>query len=209
MTKAQTETPPVEQQKRVAYRTIEAPVTYELIQPDNDGHVREYFPANSKSSHHAIAAAPPLPRPYIDDLNPQSEHPHHASRSFTRSHVEDVTSPPHVTKISVADSGHSRASHTSYGKTARQSDLIPITEVSSAKDVPLPQSHVTSMATEERKNRKAGKSSVCPKESVSQASTRRSGESGRSKHYGSRNPGSRKDHECGYHKSRTSRGRRE
>ena len=201
MTKSQSETPPVEQQKRVTYRTIDAPATYELVQSGNSSHVREYFRTNSKSSHRAIAAPPPS-RPYVDDPNPQSEYSRYAPGSGTRSFVEDVTSPPNVTKISVTDSEHSRAPHTSlYGKTARQSDLT-------AKDVPLPHSRVTSMATEEREKGKEGKSSVSPKESVSQVSIRWSGENGRSKHHGGRDPGRGRDDERGDHRSRTSKRRR-
>lgn len=205
MTKSQTEAPLVEQQKKVAYRTVEAPVIYELVQPDNDSHVREYSRVSSKSSHHAIAA-PPLPHPYIENSTPRSEHSHHSSRSVTRSHVDSVTSPPNVTKISILDSENSRASHTSsYGKTARQSDYIPITEVRSAKDVPLPHSRVTGSVTEERQESRAGKCSLSPRESVSQVSTRRSGASVRSKHYGGPSFGCGKDHEHGDHMSRTSK----
>ena len=205
MTKSQPEAPLVEQQKKVTYRTIEAPVTYELVQPDNDSHVREYSRANIKSSHHAVAA-PPLPHSYIENLIPRSEHSHHSSRSVTRSHVDSVTSPPNVTKISELDSEILRDSHaSSYGKTARQSDYIPITEVRSAKDVPLPHSRVTGLVTEETQERRAGKSSLSPKESVSQVSTRRSGESVRSKHYGRRSFRGWKDHEHGDHMFRTSK----
>lgn len=187
MTKSQTETYAVEHQKRVAYRTIEAPVTYELLQPDNDTLEREPSRVNRNASNHAIAI-PGLPHPCTDDLIARSEHSHHASTSIAQKYIESVTNAPNVTKISVADSGKSRASHASSpGKTARQSDFIPVTEVRSAKDVPLPPSRVTSLATEKREGSKAGKSSVCPKESVSQVSTRRSGGSGRSKHYGNHN----------------------
>lgn len=178
MTKSQTETPLVEQQKRVTYRTIKAPVTYELIQPDTGNYVRESSRAKEKVSRHAIAA-PPLSRPDIDDLIPRSEYSHHPSRSTTRSHVESANSPPNITKISVAESGNARASHESFhAKTARQSDFIPSTEVRSAEDVPLPHSRVTSLATEEIRKSKAGKSSVSPKEIISQVSTRRSGKVG-------------------------------
>lgn len=203
MTKS-TENPRVEQQNRVAYRTTEAPITYELVQADNNSHVREYSQANIKSNYRAIAA-PPMPRPYTDDLIPRSEQSHHSSRSIIRSHVEDVTSAPTITKNSVADSGNSKTSHaSSHGKTARQSDLMPVTEVRSAKDVPLPHSRVTSLATEEKAEAKASKSSVSPNDSVSQVSTRRSGESGRSKNHGSRNSESGKDREHGgSHRSRT------
>ncbi len=201
MTKSQTETPLIEQQKKVAYRTIEAPVTYQLVH--DDSHVRKYSRVSSKPSHYAVAAPPP--DPYIEDPIPRSEPSHHSSRAVTRSHVEGVTSSPTVTKISVVDSGSSRASHaSSHVKTARQSDFIPVTEVRSAKDVPLPPSRVTSLATEGKEESKAGKSSVSPKESVSQVSTRRSGESGRSKHYSGRNVGRGKDHEHRDRGSRTS-----
>ena len=203
MTKSQTEASQVEQQTRVACRPIEAPVAYELVQTDS--HIREYSGVNSRFSHHATAA-PQLPYSHTDDLNPQSKHSPHVSRSITRSHVERVASPVNATKISVADSGNLRASHTSsHGKTARQSDFVPVTEMRSAKDMPLPYSRVTSLATEEAEESKAGKSLVFPKESLSQVSTRRRGESGRSKHYGGRNLRSEKDHEQGNYRSRTSK----
>ena len=173
MTKS-TETPLVEQQKRFGYRTIEAPVTYELVQSDTDSHVRESSRAKETFSRHAIAAPPPS-RPCVDDLIPRSEHSHHPSRSFTRSHVEGVDSPQNHTKISAADSGNARTLLESCH--AGRSDFISNTEVRSAKDVPLPHSHVTSLATEKREKSKAGKNSLSPKESVSQVSTRRSGES--------------------------------
>lgn len=209
MTKSQIETLRVEQQKRITTRTIEAPVTYDPIQADKDSHVREFSRASSKSFHHAIAASP-LPRSYIDDLLSQSERSHHFSRSATRSHVEGVTSPPSFTKISVADSGNSKASHaSSHGKTARWSNLIPITEVRSAKDVPLPYSRVTSLASEEREESKAGNCLKSPKESVSQMTTRRLGESGRSKHCGGRDLGSGSDHEHGFQRPRTLKRSRE
>lgn len=201
-----TENPHVVQQKRVAYRTIEAPFTFELIDSDNDNHVRRFSQANSKYSH-SVIAAPPLPHPYIDDLISRSEHSHHSSRSIIRNHIEDVTSAPNVTKISVAGSGSFRTSHaSSHGKIAQQSDLIPITEVIPAKKVPLPHNHVTSLAIEEREESKADKSLVFPKNSLSQGSTRRLGESGRPKHYGGRKLGNGKDrdHE-GSHRSRTSK----
>lgn len=138
--------------------------------------MRTYPRDNSKSSHHVIAA-PPLTCPYIEDLIPQSDHTHYFSRLVTRSHVEGVTSPPNVTKTSVADSESSRDSQaSSHGKTARRSDFIPITKIRSVKDVPLPYSRLTTSATDEREESKAGKSSVSPKQSVSQVSTRRLGE---------------------------------
>ena len=197
MTKSQTETPFIEQQKKAAYRTIEAPVTYELVQRDNDSHAREYSRVSSKPSHYTIAG-PPQSHPYIEDPIPRSEPSHHSSRSVTRSHVEEVTSSPTVTKISV-DSRNPRASHTSsHVKSARQSDFTPVTEVRSAKDVPLPHSRVTSFATEEESN--GGKRSVSTMESVRQGTTRRSGESGRSKHYSGRSVGRGKDHEHSDHR---------
>lgn len=205
MTKSQTEIPHLEQQRRVACRTIEAPVIYELVQPDKDSYVLEYPRADSKSSHHSTAA-PPLPRAYADDQLLQSEYSHHSPRSFTRSNVDGVTSPVNVTKISVPDSGNSKTMHvSSHANTARQSDYIPITEVRTAKDVPLPSSRVTSVAAEEGRESKAGRSLISPKESVSQLSTRRSGESGRSKHHGRLNPGSENHHGNGGHRSRTSK----
>ena len=205
MTKSQSENSQVEQPSRVAHRIIKAPVTYELVQRDNDSHVREYFRAKSKSTNQALATPTPL-RPHVDDLIPRSEHSDPSSHSVTRSHVEDLTCPPYVTKVSVADSGKSRALHASFHENkARQSDLIPITEAKSAKDVPLPHSRLKSLVTEGEKDSKAGKSSVSPKESVSRVSTRRSGRSSGSKRYSSHHSGGGKDHEHGDHKSRTSR----
>lgn len=204
MTKS-TETPLVEQQKRVAYRTIEAPVTYGLVQADSDSHVRESSRAKETFSRHTIATPPPS-RPYVDDLIPRSEHSHQPSRSLTRSHVEDVTSPHNLTKTSAADSANARTSlETCHTKPAGRSDFISSTEVRSAKDVPLPQSRVTSLATEKREKSKAGKSSLSPKDSVSQVSTRRSGKSKGSTHLSDHTQGGGVYREYRDHRSRTSR----
>ena len=184
MTRSQTEANHAEHPKRVAYRIIDPPVTYESVQPDN----------SSKSSHQVIAA-PPLTRPYVDGMIPQSDHSHHSSLSLPRSHAEGATLPPTHTKISVVDPGNSRPSHaSSRGKTARQSDSIPITEVRSAKDIPLPNSHVTYSITEKREEIKTGKCSVSPKESISQVSTRRSGDHASPKDYSGLSLGTRKGH---------------
>ena len=192
MTRSQTEANHAEHPKRVAYKIIDSPVTYESVQPDH----------GSKSSHQVIVA-PPLTRPYVDGMIPQSDHSHHSTPPLPRSHAEGATFPPTQTKISVVDSGNSRPSHvSSRGKTARQSDYIPITEMRSAKDVPLPYSHVTSSTTEMREESKTGKCSVSPKESISQVSTRRSGDHARSKDYSGLSLGSRKGHQ---HESRRSR----
>lgn len=205
MTKSQIENSHVEQPYRVPHRVIEAPVTYELVQRHNESHVRESPQVNDKSTPQPVGP-PPLPCPRVGNLIARSEHSQHSSHPITQGHVEEVTGAPYVTKITVADSGNSRASHASYpDKTARQSDVIPITEARSAKDVPLPYSRVTSLVIERKEDRKVGKSSVSPKESVSQVSTRRSGRSGRSKHHSSHHSGSGKDHEDGDHRSRTSR----
>lgn len=204
MTKSQTENSHVEQPSRVAHRIIKAPVTYERVQPVNDSHLHEYFRANSKPTNQAVAS-PPLPRPHVDDLISRSEHSHPSSHSVTRSHVEGLTCLPYVTRVSVADSGKSRALRASlHEKTAGQSNSISLTEAKSAKDVPLPQSRLTSLVTEEETDSKVRKSSVSPKESVSQARTKWSGRSSGSKH-SSHHSGSGKDHEHGNHKSRPSR----
>ncbi len=205
MTKSQTEKSHVEQPERISHKTIEAPISYELVQRDNKSHVRDYPRASSKSSHYAIATQP-LPHSQIDNMIPQSEYSHHPSRSVTRSHIEGLANPPYVTKISIASSENSRPSHTSFHeRTARQSDLIPITEAKSARDVPLPESRVTSLATEEREGSRADKSTVSPKESVSQAGTRRSGRSRRSNRHSTHSGGTGKDHESEGHRSRESR----
>ena len=177
MTKGQTEQSYVEQPK--TYRTIEAPITYELVQRDNERQTGCLSRTYSKPSNHKFATQP-LPQPLVDDLISRPEHPHPSSRSIPHSQEERLTSPPHhVTNISVIDSHKSRPSHasSSQAKTARQSDFIPITEVRSAKDVhSLPDGRVTSLVAEEREeDGKVDKSSVSPKESVSQVSTKRSG----------------------------------
>ena len=183
ITKAQTEDSHAEPPNKVTHRVIEAPVTYELVQRDSQSHAHRYTLAESKPSNQTTAPQP-LARPHVDDLIPRSEHLHPSSHSVTQCYVENMICPPYATKISVADSGKSRASDASFhAKTARQSELIPITEVRSAKDVPLPPSRVTSLVTARGKDTKVGRSSVSPKESVSQVSTRRSGKSSRSKHH--------------------------
>ena len=202
MTKAHTENRYIEPPSRIVHRTIEAPVTYELVQRDNKSYACEYSGANSKHTYQAIAP-PPLPPPHADDLMPRSEHLHHSSNSITRYQVEGATCSPYVTKIKVSDSGKSKTTQSSFQeKTARQSDLIPITEARSAKDVPIPGSHVTSLVMDGREDSKLGQSSVLPKESISQVSTRRSGKSSRRKHHSSHDSRSGKDHD---HSSRTSR----
>lgn len=209
MTKSQTEDSHAKQPTRVGQKILEAPVTYELVQREDENYVREQSRANSQPNHHAIVA-PPLPRSHVDGLTPVSNQSHPSTRMVIRNHVEGVTSPQYVTKISIADHGKSRASlATLHDKTTRQSDFKPITDTRSAKDVPLPCSPVTSLAKEGREDSKAGKSSVLPKESVSQFSTRRSEESKRSKHSSSHYSGSGKDHEDWGHRSRTSRKRKE
>ena len=177
MTKGQTEQSYVEQPK--TYKTIEAPITYELVQRDNEKQAGYHSRTYSKPGNHKTAT-PPLPHPHVDELISRPEHSHPSSRSIPHSQEERLTSPPqHVTKISVIDSHKSRPSHasSSQAKTARQSDFIPITEVRSAKDVPvLPSGRATSLAAEKREeDGKVNKSSVSPKESVSQISTKRSG----------------------------------
>ena len=200
MTRSQTEANHVEHPKKVAYRIIDSPATYESVRPDNGSHVREYLPSNIKPNHQVIAA-PPLTRPYVDGMIPQSHHSYPSSPSLPRS--QGATFSPTPTKISVADPGNSRASHvSSRGKTARQADIIPITEVRSAKDVPLPYSHVASSTIDKREESKTEKCSVSPKESISQVSTRRSGDHARSKNHSGRSLGSRKGHQ---HESRRPR----
>lgn len=205
MTKSQTETPLVEQHKSIAYRTIDAPVTYELVPSDNHGHVHESSRVKGRLSRHAIAA----PRPshlYVDDFFTTSEHSHYPSRTITRSHAEDVTNPPNLVNISAADSGNMRSSPESrHAKTVPRSDFTSSSEARSAKDVPLPNSRVTSLATEKSENSKTGKSSLSPMESVSQVSTRRSGQSGGSKKSGGHTLRSGKHREQRDHVSRTSK----
>ena len=184
MTKGQAEPSHVEQPK--TYTTIEAPITYEIVQQrDSERQAGYHSRAYSKPTRHPIVATQPLPHPHTDELRiPRPEHPHPSSRL--------IPPPPHVTtKISIIDSHSqksqpSHASSSYYPKTApRQSDFAPILEVRSAKDVPLPpDSRVAmSLAAEEEREKdggKADKSSVGPKESVSQISGTKKG-SGRSR----------------------------
>lgn len=205
MTKAQIEEFHAEPPNTVTHRVIEAPVTYELKQRDSQSHARGYPLAECKPLSQAIASQP-LARPHVDDQIPRLEHSHHCPHSVTQCHVENMTCPPYATKISMADSGKWRVSDASFhAKTARQSELIPVTEVRSAKDVPLPPSRTTSLVTAREKDTKAGRSSVSPKESVSQVSTRRSGKSNRSKHDSDHDARRGKDHKDGDSRSRRSR----
>ena len=205
MTKAQTEDSHAELPNRVTHRIIEAPVTYELAQRDSRSHARGYTLAESKPLNQQMAPQP-LALPHVDDLIPRSEHSHPPPHSVTHCRVENATCPPYTTKVSVADLGKSRGSGASFhATTARQSELKPITEARSAKDVPLPPSRLTSLATARGKDRKAGSSSISPKESVSQVSSRRSGKSNRSKHDSIHDSRHGKDHKDGDSRSRTSR----
>ena len=205
MTKSQTKTPLVERHKEIAYRTIDAPVTYELVPSNTHGHVHESSRAKERLSRHAITSPQPS-RLYVDDLSSPSGHSHHPSHLITRSHAEGVTCPPNLTNISAADSGNARSSLDScHAKTAPRLDTMSSTEARSARDVPLPHSRMTSLATEKSENSKAGKSSLYPRESVSQVSTRRSRQSGGSKHSGGHTLGSGKHREQRGHISRTSK----
>ena len=207
MVKGQNEKLPVvvEQPKRVSHRIIETPVTYEIVRQHNENDVRDHSRVNSKPSHHAIASQLLLP-PHIDEVTSLSERSHRSYRLVDQSHVETVANPSNITKVSAAEFRESRVSHApSREKIAGQSDVITITEARSAKDVPLPESRVTSLVTEGRVIDKADKCSVSPNESVSQASTRRSGRRDRSYYISNQDGGSRKDQDHGGHRSRTSR----
>ena len=196
MTKSQTEISHVEQPKKVTHKIIEAPATYELLPRDSESNVHGHSGVIYKPSHHTIAAQP---RPHTDDLIPRSEHSQHTARPNARNGVESVTNAPHIFKTLVAGTKNSRVSHTtSHGRTARQSDFISITEARSAKDVPFPDSHVTSLVKEAREHSKADENSISPNESVSQVSTRRSGGVARSNHHSSH-------HGSGGQRSRTSK----
>ena len=171
-------------QRKITYRTIEAPVAQDLVRQDvlASNAVIRTIPIDSS------------PRSRVNTLPPSSEHSRRSSPTVVRSaDAGPVIQTNNGTRISVVEPQGSRVSHTSSSsKTVRKADLSPqpptVITVKSAKDIPLPASMVS---TREREELKIDDRSVHPHDSVSQVSSRRDG---KSRHHGGSKAGSDRDH---------------
>ena len=204
MSKGDSESNQPETQRKVTYRTIEAPPAQDVVRVETITRNPDRGPnrgslANSRSG----ASARPIesvPRTYVETLVDPSEHSRRSSHTvIRRDDAGPVVQTNSGTKTSVTEPKGSRASHTSSNRTIRQAEMMPlppsvVTLARSAKDVPLPYSQATSLVSKEKEAPKLDdvKSSVHPRDSISQVSTRRSGKS-KHHHHGSRS-GSDKGH---------------
>jgi len=211
--------------ERITYRTIEVPAEYEVGQsrpvtrvPTQYARQRCGSFADGNSGARALTIGPPSPR--AKTLIPSSAHSHHSARSDPLSyHAASQRGPI----VMIDNDTRSRAS--SARNTFRQGDLAhlppsaPVTEVRLARDVPLPAhsqasryTRATSATVNDKPHNKTAiiesreklLPSVSPHDSISQAGTSISRDSGRSKHrhsshHGRSKAASRreKDHEGG------------
>ena len=191
MTKGESQSyqqPPV--QRKISYRTIEAPAAQILAPPDFM--TRNACLADSKVVIRNIPVESPHSR--VHTLPPPSERSRRSSHTVVRSaDAGSVIQTNHGTKISVGGPQASRVSHTSSSsKTVRQPEHGPqpptVITVKSARDIPLPASTISrgweDPGIDDR--------SIHPHDSVSQVSTKRSGKS--IHHHGGSRTGSEKGH---------------
>lgn len=156
---------------------------------------------NSTKSHHIAApelapvlrtiAAPPMLSTLIDTFMPSSEVPRHPPQPIARSHTDSILQ----TSGSKALSSISRPSKPSRASSAAvtitpanfpQSQRSVVTEVKVARDVPLPNSRATSILGQDpRVETGSVLGSVAPSDSVSQAGSKKSKSSRRSKRHSS------------------------
>lgn len=195
-------------QDKIVYRTIDAPVKHDAGQtkstiqiPILDAHSSHPSSADGKSGARTLAIGPPQPK--AETLSPSAAYSRHSNRSDARSQREVSKTGP-ILMVDNDQDSRSRAS--SSKKTIRLADVAPsapATEIRIARDVPLPaysQASRYSRATSTTNKAKGAPTqsveslltSVVPNDSVSQASTRRSRDGGRSKHqYSTHHDGSK------------------
>ena len=192
-------------QSKVTYRTIEAPPAQDVVRVEtitrNSNH-------GSYANHSSLANSRPtsrglpiesVPRTYVKTLVDPSEHSRRSYHTVVRREdAGPVVQTNGSTQISVGEPQGLRASHASSNRTIQQAEKMPLppsvaTQARSARDVPLPSSQATSLASKVKEDSRLDvKSSVHPHESVSQVSTRRSGKS--KHHHGGSRSGSEKGH---------------
>lgn len=145
-----------------------------------------------------IAAAPVQLGTLIDTFIPPSEVARYPPRAFARSHTDSIIQPTRSQVLSVISRPPQPSRASSAAQTITPVSLPPsprsvVTEVRLARDMPLPNSRTTSVA------RGIGHGysqsvlgSVAPSDSVSQAGSKKSNGSRRSKHHSSTSGKSRR-----------------
>ena len=194
-------------QERITYRTIEAPIDRPITRIPIQDSRSLHDPFISGNSGVRTIGPPPA---RAETLISKSEHSQHPSHSDVRSKIASSRDGP----IVMIDNEQGSCSPASSGrKTVRQKESFhlppsaPITEVRTARDVPLParsQASRYSRASSatirdpkappiESRNETRPLSSVAPNDSISQVSTKMSRHSGggRSKHHHSSHHGGR------------------
>lgn len=138
-----------------------------------------------------IAAAPVQMGTLIDTFIPPSEVARYPSRSFARSHTDSILQPPRSQVLSVRSRPPQPSRASSAAQTIVPMNLPPsprsvVTEVRLARDMPLPNSRTGSVARDIGHGYSQSiLGSVAPSDSVSQAGSKKSNGSRRSKHHGS------------------------
>jgi len=195
---------PAKIHERITYRMIEAPVEYDISQPRSitripieDARSQHGSFANGNSGVRTIGPSPTR----AETLVPASEHSRHSKHSGggdLRSYKAPSRGGPIIMIDNEQANERSRAS--SGRKTVKQQDLTrsppsaPITEVRTAKEIPLPARSQASRYSKASsatikdptrgppmEPRESLLPSVAPNDSISQVSTRISRNSGRSK----------------------------
>lgn len=175
-------------QSKITRRTIEAPPAQDAVRvetitrnSDHGSYTNHSSLANSRPTSRGLPIES-VPRTYVETLTNSSEHSRRSYHSVVRrKDAGPVVQTNGGTRISAVEPQGSRASHACSNRTIRQAEMIPIppsvaTQARSARDVPLPSSQATSLASKVKEDSRLDvKSSVHPHESVSQVSTRRSG----------------------------------
>ena len=217
---------PTKIRERVTYRTIEAPAEYHTIQsrptiriPIEDSRSHHDPLANRSSAVHTIVTPPPR----AETLATTAQHSRH---SDTRGYK--VVSSRDGPIVMIDNEANDPRSHAPSNRTAvlpptatHAPPSAPVTEVRIARDVPLPThsqasrySRGTSATAKPpskapaplvEEPREKPLPSVVPNDSISQVSTRRSKDSGRSKHHRSSHHGRSKE---GHRSEREYEGRR-
>ena len=144
------------------------------------------------------AATPVQLGTLIETFIPPSEVPRYPPRSFARSHTDSVVQPTRsqassMTSRPLQPSRASSAAQTITPANLPASPRSVVTEVRLARDMPLPNSRAASVARDEGHGcSQSVLGSVAPSDSVSQAGSKRSNGSRRSKHHSSTSGKSRR-----------------
>jgi hypothetical protein len=175
-------------QSKITYRTIEAPPARDVVRvetiarsSDHGTYANRGSLANSRPASRALPIES-VPRTYVENLVDPSEQSRRSYHTVVRrDDAGPVVQTNGGTRISIGQPQGSRGSHASSNRTIRQAEMMPLppsvmTQAKSARDIPLPSSHATSLASKVKEDSRLDvESSVHPRDSISQVSTRRSG----------------------------------